>query len=264
MTGHCSDPAELRSRMVARLAANTYLARWEAPLAPWWPALGAMPRHRFIPDIVWIDNDDPGPTLLPPCRDEDPDRWLELAYTDDAVITQVDDGHPRDPGLAGAMPTSSASSPVIVAVMLATLDTQPGHRVLEIGTGTGYNAALLAHRLGAAHVTSIEIDPDVVAQARKALSDTSYGEVNVITGDGALGHPPGALYDRITATAAVNRIPYPWVEQTRPGGRILLPWADSYAGALVALSITTAARAGPSSASPPSCACESSGSGADP
>lgn len=161
--------------------------------------------------------------MLPLCRDDDPARWLSLTYGDDAVITQVDDGHPDGPGLAGAMQTSSASAPDIVAIMLAALDTHPGHRVLEIGTGTGYNAALLAHRLGAEHITSIEVDSDVAARARQALSDTGYDEVCVVTGDGALGFPSGAPYDRIIATAAVRSIPYPWVAQTRPSGWILLP-----------------------------------------
>ena len=75
-------------------------------------------------------------------------RWLELAYGDDAVITQVDDGCPSKPGMGGSMPTSSASSPIIVAIMLGALDVQPGNRVCEIGAGTGYNAALLAPRRG--------------------------------------------------------------------------------------------------------------------
>jgi protein-L-isoaspartate(D-aspartate) O-methyltransferase len=223
--------------MVQRLAVNTYLARCEVAWVPWRPALATVPRHRYVPDTVWVDNDGDGPTLLPLHRDDDPDRWLELAYSDDAVITQVDDRCPAGPGLGGAMPTSSASSPIIVAAMLAALDPRPGHRVLEIGTGTGYNAALLAHRLGAERVTSIEVDPEVATRARKALSDTGCGEVAVVTGDGTLGYLPGARYDRIVATAAAQRIPYAWVEQTRPGGRILLPWANSYTGAMVALTV---------------------------
>lgn len=231
----CAD--ELRARMVQRLAANTYLAQWAQAWAPWQPTLAAVPRHRYLPDTVWIDNEGDGPALLPLRRSDDPDRWLKLAYCDEAVVIQVDDGRPTGPDLAGRIPTSSASSPIIVAVMLAALDTQPGQRVCEIGTGAGYNAALLAHRLGADEVTSIEVDPEVATHARVALSDTGYGEVAVVTADGALGYPPGAPYDRIIATAAVHRIPYPWVEQTRPGGRILLPWANSYTGALVALSV---------------------------
>jgi protein-L-isoaspartate(D-aspartate) O-methyltransferase len=206
-------------------------------LTPWWPALAAVPRHKFIPETVWVKNPLYVPALVPVHREEDPARWLELAYSDDYVVTQVDDGRPDGPGLGGTMPTSSASSPVIVAVMLAALAAHPGHRVCEIGTGTGYHAALLAHRLGAGHVTSIEIDPDVAVHARKALSETGYGEVCAVTGDGALGYSPSAPYDRIIATAAAHRIPYPWVEQTRPGGRILLPWSNSYTGALVALTV---------------------------
>jgi protein-L-isoaspartate(D-aspartate) O-methyltransferase len=230
------DAAELRARMVDRLSAD-HLAGWAAQVAPWLPALATVPRHAFIPDTVWVKNPRHWPTLLPLHRGDDPARWLALAYGDDAVITQVDDGHPGGPGLAGAMQTSSASAPEIVAVMLAALDVHPGHQVLEIGTGTGYNAALLAQRLGTGHVTSIEVDPNVAVQARTALSETGYGEICVVTGDGALGYPPHARYDRIVSTAAVHRIPYPWVEQTRPGGRILLPWANSYTGALVALTV---------------------------
>jgi protein-L-isoaspartate(D-aspartate) O-methyltransferase len=237
VTGHSDDPAELRARIVDRLLAGDGMAIWSVAVAPWRSALATVPRHEFIPDTVWIKNPSYWPTLLPLCRDDDPGRWLELTYGDDAVITQVDDGHPDGPGLAGAMQTSSASAPDIVAVMLAALDAHPGHRVLEIGTGTGYNAALLAHRLGAQHIRSIEVDPDVAAQARQALSDTGYGEICVVTGDGVLGYPPGAPYDRVIATAAVRNIPYRWVAQTRPGGRILLPWATSYTGVLVGLTV---------------------------
>lgn len=238
MTENPPEPAELLGRMVQRLRSLDDLTRWEPAVAPWWSALAEVPRHRFIPDTVWVKNPDGWPTLLPVYRDEDPDRWLELTYRhDDAVVTQVDDGHPSGPGLAGAMQTSSASAPTIVAVMLAALDAHPGQRVLEIGTGTGYNAALLAHRLGADHVTSVEVDPDVAVQARAALKATGYGQICTIVGDGTLGYAPGAPYDRVVATAAVEQIPYAWVAQTSPGGRILLPWATSYTGALVALTV---------------------------
>lgn len=223
--------------MVDRLVANADVARWAAEVQPWLPALATVPRHRFIPDIVWIKNQGHWPTLLPVRREDDPVRWLELTYGDDAVITQIDDGNPDGPGLAGAMQTSSASAPGIVAVMLAALDAQPGHRVCEIGTGTGYNAALLAHRLGADQVISIEVDPEIATQASNALAKAGYGAVTVVTGDGAQGHSARAPYDRTIATAAVHRIPYAWVEQCQPGGRILLPWANNYAGALVALTV---------------------------
>jgi protein-L-isoaspartate(D-aspartate) O-methyltransferase len=168
-------------------------------------------------------------------RDDDPDRWQALTDANDFVITQVDDGQPGlNPMTRTA--TSSASMPEMVADMLTALDIHDGHRVLEIGTGTGWNAALLAHRLGAERVTTVEIDPEVAAHARKSLSDTGFGGVTVVTADGALGYPRGAPYDRVIATAACEQIPYPWVMQTRPGGLILTPWANTYFdGGLLAL-----------------------------
>jgi protein-L-isoaspartate(D-aspartate) O-methyltransferase len=233
-----TDPAQLRRQMVDAVTADDCLARWRTTLTPWWPSLQAVPRHRFIPGTVWVDNDtDSPPALVPLHRAQDPARWLELAYATDYVVTQVDDGHPEGPGIGGSVPTSSASDPVIVAVMLAALDAHEGHQVLEIGTGTGYNAALLAHRLGAEQVTSIEIDPGIAAHARQALSAAGFGAVTVVTGDGALGCPAGAPYDRVIATAAANQVPYSWVAQTRPGGRVLLPWADTYTSGLVALTV---------------------------
>jgi protein-L-isoaspartate O-methyltransferase len=123
--------------------------------------------------------------------------------------------------------------------MLGALDVEPGMRVLEIGTGTGYNAALLAHRLGAQNITSAEIDAGLAEHARRALSATGY-PVTVITGDGALGYPPGAPYDRIISTAAVREVPYPWVARTRPGATILTPWGTPYHnGALVSFTVNT-------------------------
>ncbi|MGH3900291.1 MAG: methyltransferase domain-containing protein [Pseudonocardiaceae bacterium] len=95
--------------------------------------------------------------------------------------------------------TSSASKPDLVLSMLGALDLHDGHTVLEIGTGTGYNAALLAARLGASNVTTVEIDPALADAARAAL-DASRFPVTVVTGDGAQGHPDRAPYDRVIAT----------------------------------------------------------------
>jgi protein-L-isoaspartate(D-aspartate) O-methyltransferase len=163
---------------------------------------------------------------------------MKLAAGDDFVITQVDDGHPVGPDGAGEIVTSSASMPRVVALMLKHLDVHGGEQVLEIGTGTGWNAALLAHRLGTERVTSIEVDPQIAAHARTALSNAGFGEVTVITGDGARGYPPRAPYDRVIATVACTQMPYAWVEQTLPGGRIVAPsWALEYHGLLLALTV---------------------------
>jgi protein-L-isoaspartate(D-aspartate) O-methyltransferase len=118
--------------------------------------------------------------------------------------------------------------PSVMLMMLNHLDVRDGHRVLEIGTGTGYNAALLAHRLGAENVVSIEIDPQIAQQARNNLAKAGH-TVTVITGDGAAGYPPGAPYDRIIATCSVVTVPWSWVEQTRPGGLIVTPWGPPMA-----------------------------------
>jgi protein-L-isoaspartate(D-aspartate) O-methyltransferase len=158
------------------------------------------------------------------------------------VITQVDDGHPVGPGLIGDSISSSASQPNVIALMLAALDVQPGMTVCDIGTGTGtgtgYNAALLAQRLGADHITTIEVDPEMATLARTALSRNGFGAVTVITGDGARGYPPRAPYDRVFSTAAIQRVPYAWVKQTRPGGRVATPWGTTYLnGALLSLTV---------------------------
>ncbi|MGH3896806.1 MAG: methyltransferase domain-containing protein [Pseudonocardiaceae bacterium] len=203
----------------------------DGDLTPEWRATFlAVPRHVFIPDTIW--RHDPtidGPNdLVPVRRREQPDRWLEIAYENWSVTVQVDDGYPVGPDGHGRDISSSASHPGIVAQMLAASGVQPGERMLEIGTGTGYNTALLAHRLGAPNVVSVEIDERLVEHAQRALKTAGYDAVTVLAGDGALGHHDRAPYDRVLCTASVQHVPDAWVSQTRPGGRILTPWANAY------------------------------------
>lgn len=195
-------------------------------------ALAAIPRELFIPDVVYV----PGPHhwLVPLRRWERPAQWRRLVDSaDEAIVTKVgfDPTVPAElcDGTTGRgrVATSSSSSPRVMAIMINALEPAPGMKVLEIGTGTGYNAAVLAHLLGAENVTTIEIDPEVAGQARSALDKAGY-PVCVIIGDGENGHPPNAPYDRIIATASVHTIPHAWVEQTRPGGMILVPWAPTF------------------------------------
>lgn len=121
--------------------------------------------------------------------------------------------------------------------MIDALVLDEGMRVLEIGAGTGYNAAVMSAITGT-RVISIEIDPDVAVQARTALDKAGY-PVEVVTGDGAEGAPVYAPFDRVIATAAVRDIPHAWVEQTRPGGRVLMPWRTDLdqGGRLLVLSV---------------------------
>ncbi|MGW7657721.1 methyltransferase domain-containing protein, partial [Streptomyces tendae] len=103
-------------------------------------AFEAVPRHEFVPGTVWVVD---GGVYRPLRREDDPDRWARMVYDPaQAIATQVDDGTPAPVG--GDVPTSSISAPAAVVTMLAELGLRPGHRVLEIGAGTGYNAALLA------------------------------------------------------------------------------------------------------------------------
>ncbi|MCO6010301.1 methyltransferase domain-containing protein [Actinoallomurus purpureus] len=100
-------------------------------------------------------------------------------------------------------------------------------RVLEIGTGTGWTAALLSHRIGGRNVTTIEIDPVLAERAAANLKAAGYAP-RLVVGDGADGWPDGAPFDRVHVTCAVATIPYAWVEQTRPGGLILTPYSSGY------------------------------------
>lgn len=213
-----TDPTHLLTQLVDELTANGKLhSRWRE-------AFLSVPRHAFIPETVWREE---GNRLVPLRRDADPEGWLRLAYSSNYIITQVDDGYPVGPDLAGRVVTSSISRPDVVTLMLAALEAQPGMTVCEIGTGTGYNAALLAARLGAENVTTIEVDPSLAARARRSLADVGY-DVTVIAGDGAHGYPPRAPYDRVLATVAAPLVPYEWVAQTRPGGLVVTPWGTVY------------------------------------
>jgi SAM-dependent methyltransferase len=169
---------------------------------------------------------------------------------------------PADEDGRGFEVTSSASMPTVVAQMLTALQIEPGMRVLEIGTGTGYNAALLAHRLGASAVVSVEIGPTVAKHARDALAAAGYGAIRVITGDGAQGYPPGAPYDRVISTAAAAEMPYAWMAQTNPGGLVLTPWGTAYYPVVCCRSpwAPTALPPERSSARPRSCGCAPSAS----
>ncbi|GAA3960394.1 methyltransferase domain-containing protein [Actinomadura viridis] len=198
----------------------------------WRPAFLAMPRHRFVPDVIWADADGGGFTARR--RRDDPAVWLETVYRDGPIVTQVDDGATPDTE-TGRLVTSSISKPSIVAGMLAYLQVEDGMRILEIGTGTGWNAALMAARLGEQNVITVEVDAVLAERARKALADAGVLPT-VVTGDGAEGHAHGAPYDRVIATASVQEVPYSWVAQTRPGGVILAPWGTAFDdGALVRL-----------------------------
>ncbi|MEV2278373.1 methyltransferase domain-containing protein [Nocardiopsis sp. NPDC049922] len=162
-------------------------------------AFAAHPRHRFIPDMIW-----PSAMGLPLYRTADPEQWARIVYTDDAVTTQANDGG------SGPVnrPTSSSSAPQLMADMLQAANIEPGMRVLEIGTGTGWNAAILSTLVGpTGSVTTVEIDPGVASHASLRLAETG---VRVISGTTA---PGTDTYDAIIATCAVSHVPPEWTER---------------------------------------------------
>jgi methyltransferase of ATP-grasp peptide maturase system len=187
----------------------------------WRAAVEAVPRELFLNPGVFLPSE-AGHWRPVTALGADPKEWLEIAYDDQSLATQLD-GHLTADQAAGpvtGVPTSSSTTPVTVVGMLEDLEVDDGHMVLEIGTGTGYSTALMCHRLGEDNVTTVEVDPQVAARADAALEEAGYSTWTV-TGDGLLGHPARAPYDRIIATCAVRRIPYTWVRQTKPGGIIL-------------------------------------------
>ncbi len=191
------------------------------PVAPpWADAVRAVPRDRFLPDRIWLRD---GAGGYAPCdRAVDPERWGEAAFSDVPLVTQI-----REDADGFREPTSSASAPGTVLRMLEEAGIADGQRVLEIGTGTGYHAALLAHRLGDGLVVSVEVDPVLADTARANLKGAGRTPT-VVTGDGALGHAAAAPYDRIIATCSVRAVPAAWLAQTLPGARLVVPWSTSW------------------------------------
>ena len=138
-----------------------------------------------------------------------------LAYQDRAVVIMSD---------GEGLPVSASTQPAMMAIMLRQLGLGPGHRVLEVGTGTGYNAALIACMVGSQEsVVSIDVIPELIEQARANLTAARYAGVRVVCGDGAAGAPDYAPYDRMIVTTGAWDLPPEWWAQLRPGGRIVLP-----------------------------------------
>lgn len=117
------------------------------------------------------------------------------------------------------------SAPSVVARMTELLEVMPGHKVLEVGTGSGYQASILAWLVGdGGHVWTIERVPQLADRARSVIESLGLASrVTVIVGDGSLGYPPAAPFDRIIVTAAAPRPPRPLLEQLKVGGRLVIP-----------------------------------------
>lgn len=192
---------DLRAAMVDAIGDQLTDAAWRA-------AFAAVPRHLLVPvfyrmrDYRRIDSDDPA----------DREAWLEEVYRDQTLITQI------QPHAV----TSSGTMPGLVAAMLHALDVEQGDTVLQLGTGTGYTAALVCHRLGSVNVVTVDVDPELTATAQRRLHAAGY-DPTVVTADGALGYAPLAPYDRLLVTFGNRHIPAAWLTQLRHGGRLVAP-----------------------------------------
>lgn len=199
-------------------------------------------RRLFIPDTIWTQEEEGG-WYIPVHRTSSPAAWDALVAADEPVITRVEHftspaGESR-PGHA----TSSSSAPWIMNRMLDALDLEPGMRVLEIGSGTGWNAAVMA--ASGAQVTTIEIDHAMADHASTALARAGFPQVVVLDGDGEQGAADHAPFDRIIASAAAHTIPYAWVSQARDGGKIAVPYTgEHHRAGLAVLTVTGGLAAG--------------------
>lgn len=231
MSAHALDPdledlaASARAALVREIEAG---GAWSGDPV-WRDVFAAVPRHLFVPyyyvgvaggyERRWGQSPDPAAR----------ERWVRGAYADTPLATRLRDGELL----------SSSSQPSLMAMMLVALEVADGSRVLEIGAGTGYNAALLAHRLGAHDlVTTVDLEPEITESARQHLAAAGYHPV-VVTGDGARGVPERAPFDRVVATCALPSVPRAWLAQCRPAARILTPLATG----LVALAVRDAEQA---------------------
>ncbi len=154
-----------------------------------------VPRHAFLPDAA------------------------TAGYADRAIVVKRD---------SGGQPVSSASQPTMMAHMLEQLRVVAGNAVLEVGTGTGYNAALLAELVGGrGRVVSVEVDADLADQAARRLDRLGFGRVAVVVADGRDGFAAGAPYDRIIVTAGATVLAGAWRSQLAEGGRLVVPVVDA-------------------------------------
>ncbi len=188
------DPVELRQRLVNYLIGEGAIR--SPRLAS---AFSEVPREIFLPANV----------------------PLQRVYSDDAIVVKWDENN---------FPSSSSSQPILMADMLEALRLEPGLRVLEIGAGVGYNAALMADWVGdGALVTTVDLDPVMARTAGDNLRELArrtarnFDRVTVVASDGSAGYPANAPYDRIIVTVQQWEIAPAWVEQLRVGGILLLP-----------------------------------------
>ncbi len=164
-----------------------------------------MPRHLFVEHYYQQRGNSLTWDLLP--------ATMEQVYADQPLVTFLDQR---------GMPTSSSSQPSVMAVQLEALDVAKGHHLLEIGAGTGYNAALMGELVGPrGDVISVDIDADLVQRAREHIASVGSTNIQIVQGDGSIGYTTHAPYDRLLATCSVRSLPHAWVDQLKPHGLLV-------------------------------------------
>ena len=218
------------ARFRLRELADQFTAKGTLRSAQWQAVYRRTWRHPYVP--CYYPELGAGP-LVSAADDRQRARWLAAVYSNETLITKVIQVPSRQ---AGSYPrfTSSSTLPSLILTMLEALDVTDGCRVLEIGTGSGYNTALLCERLGSKYVTSVDIDPELITLARERLAANGYTPT-LATADGADGYPHRASYDRIIATCSVPAIPPAWLAQAAPGAIIMADVRGLLGGTVVRL-----------------------------
>ncbi|MFF2009252.1 methyltransferase domain-containing protein [Streptomyces sp. NPDC058195] len=233
---------QARPHMAALTDALTRAGALRTPV--WSRAFSSVPRHLFVPRWFDQERNERGIAVWREHHGTTTADGLAAAYRDKTLVTALDpDTAERvDETAWTGVPTSSSTLPGLMAGMLEDLGVGDGHQVLEIGTGTGYNAALLCHRLGERLVCSVDIDPALVGAARDRLAAAGFAP-RLVSGDGTRGNVTGDRFDRIIATCSVPAVPGAWIEQSRPGTVLVADIALGVEGGLVRLEVDEQGRA---------------------
>ncbi|MDI3407948.1 methyltransferase domain-containing protein [Streptomyces cavernicola] len=203
-------------------AAKALADQVTAGAAEWHEAVSATPRHLLVPHWWERIPNSPAEQWDLTAHPEDSPARIAATYSDQTLVTRVGPhhaDHARSGATAAGSPTSSSTLPSLIVSMAHRLNAAPGHRVLDVGTGSGYALALFAHRLRDDHVTSVDVDPYLVEAARARLD--SFGRKPRIEVVDATGDLPDPEYDRIMATVSVRPVPETWLRALRPGGRLV-------------------------------------------
>lgn len=207
------------ARTLRRQLVHTLRSEGALTEPDWISAFHSVPRHAFL-ENYFLPSDDGWMALT-----RGDGGWLDHIYADNVLVTQLD-GDPRRWGVArehgpiAGVPTSSSSMPSIMAIMLEELLVGEQDTVLEIGTGTGYNTALLCERLGSAQVSTVDVDEAIAAMAQSTLERCGYRPAYAVS-DGADGFAERAPFDRVLLTCSVSRVPLALLAQTKPGGYLV-------------------------------------------